>query len=167
MAERDAGSGMKRTVLSLAILAQAAGPAAAQTLLKPPQFAPLIENICLPLVRGGTVAAGEANAKKLAFTASARNETMVTVERAPFLSITLGPGNCYIGLTAVTPPHFRAVEEELRAWLPRLGRYWASSIEGEPVMGTRFRKYRAGGFTVTVEEQIDEHGRRINVNMGK
>jgi hypothetical protein len=158
---------MKQAALSFAILALAAGPAATQTLLRAPEFAPLIEGICLPLVRGGTVAAAEANARKLAFTATARNETMVTVERAPSLSITLGPGNCYIGLTAVTPPHFRAVEEELRAWLPRLGRYWAGRIEGEPVMGTRFRKYRAGGFTVTVEEQIDEYGRRINVNMGK
>ena len=159
--------GMKRAAFGLAILALTAGPAAAQTLLRAPAFVPLIEGICLPLVRGGTVAAAEANAKKLAFTATARNETMVTVERAPALSITLGPGNCYIALTAVTPPHFRAVEEELRAWLPRLGRYWAGQIEGEPVMGTRFRKYRAGGFTVTIEEQIDEHGRRINVNMGK
>jgi hypothetical protein len=151
----------------MAILALLAAPAVAQTLLRPPEMAPLIDNICLPLLRGGTVNAAVADAGKLAFTATARNETMVTVERPPSLSITLAPGNCYIGVAAVTPSHFRLVEEELRAWLPRLGRYWAGGIDGEPVLGTRFRKYRAGGFTVTIEEQIDEYGRRLNINLGK
>lgn len=157
---------MMRTGLALAILALTAAPAGAQTLLRAPELAPLIEHICLPLVRGATVDAAAAAATKLAFTQSARNETMITVERPPALSITLGPGNCYIGITSVTPSLFRGAESELRAWLPRLGRYWASRLESDN-FGVRYRKYRAGGFTVTLEEQIDEYGRRINVSMSK
>jgi hypothetical protein len=128
---------------------------------------PLIEKICLPLVRGGTVQQAVANAQPLAFTVSARNATMVTVERDETLSMTLGPGNCFIGVTAVGYQHFRAIEAELRAWLPHLGRYWAGAIDSEATLGTRYRKYRAGGFTVTLEEQVDEYGRRVNINMSK
>jgi hypothetical protein len=156
-----------RTGLAIAIVALAAGPAGAQNLLRPPELAPLIETICLPLMRGASVDAAAANAARLAFTATARNETMVTVERAPSLSITVGPGHCLIGIAGTTPPHFRIAESELRAWLPRLGRYWAGKIESDALMSLRFRKYRAGGFTVTIEEQIDEYGRRLNVTMGK
>jgi hypothetical protein len=81
--------------------------------------------------------------------------------------MTLSPGNCFIGVTAAGYQHFRAIEAELRAWLPRLGRYWAGEVDAEAVLGTRYRKYRAGGFTVTVEEQVDEYGRRVNVNVSK
>ena len=55
----------------------------------------------------------------------------------------------------------------MRAWLPQLGRYWAGPVESDAILGVRYRKYRAGGFTVTIEEQVDEYGRRLNVTLGK
>lgn len=158
---------MKRAVLSLAILALAAAPAGAQPPAKAPDMAPLIEQVCLPLLKGGTVAAAAANARPLAFTESARNATMVTLERDETFAMTVGPAYCFISLSPATPVHFRTAESELRAWLPRLGRYWAGPVESDTVMGVRYRKYRAGGFTVTIEEQIDEYGRRLNVTLGK
>src|SRR4051812_2398498 len=111
---------VKKTIFTLLFLLPVAGAAEGQTALRAPEVTPLIEKICLPLVRGGTVQAAVANAQPLAFTVSARNETMVTVERDETLSITVGPGSCYIGVTAAGFQHFRAIEAELRAWLPRL-----------------------------------------------
>jgi hypothetical protein len=156
---------MKRAVLSFAIFALAAGAAAAQP-PQAPEMAPLIDRICLPLLKGGTVTAAAASARPLAFSESARNATMVTMARDETFSMTLGPAYCLISLSPATPTHFRTAESELRAWLPRLGRYWAGPVESDAVMGVRFRKYRAGGFTVTIEEQIDEYGRRLNVTLG-
>ena len=159
---------MKKTILAVGLLALMGGMADgadAQFEARPtPEFAPLVERICLPLVRGGKVADAAAAAKALAFAENARNATMVTLERNENLSLTVGPAYCYLTLAYSSPSHFMAAERELRGWLPRLGRYWAGQIEGD-VIGMRARKFRAGGATVTLEEQVDEYGRRLNMTM--
>jgi hypothetical protein len=156
---------MRRTGLAAALLAIMTAPAVAQP--RPAtHYAPILEQVCLPLLKGGTVDHAAANARPLAFAQNARNATMVTLARDESFSLTLGPAFCYLTLSPASPSQFVAVERELRAWLPRLGRYWASGIEPDAILGVRARKYRAGGFTVTLEEQVDEYGRRLNLTMG-
>ncbi len=161
---------MRRTGLAFTALAAllASAPAQAQAPFearKAPAFAPIMDKVCLPLLKGGKVADAAAAAKPLAFAENARNANMVTLERDETFSLTVGPAYCFLTLGLSSPTHFRVVEGELRAWLPRLGRYWAGPVEGDEIMGVRARKYRAGGFTVTLEEQVDEYGRRLNMTM--
>jgi hypothetical protein len=159
---------MKETILAAGLLVLAMGVADgadAQFEARPtPEFAPLVERVCLPLVKGGKVADAAGAARTLAFAETARNASMVTLERNENLSLTVGPAYCYVSLAYSSPSHFMAVERELRGWLPRLGRYWAGRIDGD-VLGMRARKFRAGGITVTLEEQVDEYGRRLNMTM--
>ena len=156
---------MRRTGLAVALLAIMTAPTVAQP--RPaPHYAPILEQVCLPLLKGGSVDQAAANARPLAFAQNARNATMVTLARDESFSLTVGPAFCYLTLSPAAPPQFVAVERELRAWLPRLGRYWAGPIEPDRILGVRARKYRAGGFTVTLEEQVDEYGRRLNLTMG-
>ncbi len=152
----------------MAALASALGGAQAQP-PKAPDYAAIVEKVCLPLMRGGPVEQAAAGARQMAFAQTARNATMITLERPDSLSLTVGGGaapSCYLTMEAATPAHFDAVEPVLRRWLPRLGRYWAGKIEtGRD--GTRYAKYRAGGFTVALEVQRDEHSRRLNLTMTK
>jgi hypothetical protein len=113
-------------------------------------------------MKGGTVAAAVENARPLAFAPLARNATMVTVQRDETFAVTFGPRSCNASLAYADPNFFLAVETELRAWLPRLGRYWAGQIERDGG-GLLYRRYRAGGFTWALEEQVDEHSRRLNL----
>jgi len=160
---------MLRTGLMTALLAAGAIQGAlAQPAFQPrraPQFAPLVERACLPLMRGGTVSQAVENARPLAFAFLAKNATQATVQRDENFTTTFGPRSCFITLAYADAGFFPAVESELRAFLPRLGRYWAGAIEPD-AMGLRYRKYRAGGFTFVLEEQIDEHSRRLNLTVG-
>ena len=142
---------MRRTGLAFTALAAllASAPAQAQAPFearKAPAFAPIMDKVCLPLLKGGKVADAAAAAKPLAFAENARNANMVTLERDETFSLTVGPAYCFLTLGLSSPTHFRVVE-------------------GDEIMGVRARKYRAGGFTVTLEEQVDEYGRRLNMTM--
>ena len=159
---------MQKTVLAAGLLLLGMGMAdGADAQFEPrptPEFAPLVERICLPLVKGGKVADAAGAAKTLAFAETAHNATMVTLERSTNLSLTVGPAYCQVSLAFSSPSQFLAVERELRGWLPHLGRYWAGRIDGD-MLGMKARKFRAGGITVTLEEQVDEYGRRLNMTM--
>ena len=160
---------MVRTGLIAALVALTAGAAMAQqaqfTPRQPPRFAPLVESACLPVMKGGTAAQAVENAKPLAFTFVAKNATQATVQRDENFVATFGPKSCYITLAYADPGFFLGVEQELRAFLPRFGRYWAGQIERDG-SGLRYRRYRAGGFTFDLEEQVDEHSRRLNLTVG-
>jgi hypothetical protein len=155
---------MLRTGLMVVLAFSLSGAALAQP-RKAPQFAPMLDRACLPVMRGGAVAGAVENAKPLAFALTAKNATMATVQRDENFAITFGPRSCNASLAYADAGFFPAVESELRAWLPRLGRYWAGRIETDG-SGLRYRKYRAGGFTWALEEQVDEHSRRLNLMVG-
>jgi len=159
---------MLRTGLMVAAILALCGAALAQPQFQPrkaPQFVPLLERACLPVMKGGTVAAAVENARPLAFALLAKNATMATVQRDENFAVTFGPRSCNASLAYADPNFFLAVETELRAWLPRLGRYWAGQIERDGA-GLLYRRYRAGGFTWALEEQVDEHSRRLNLMVG-
>ena len=168
---------MMRTGLTAGLLAFLAGAAMAQPMAqnqapaaqepqfqprRAPQFTPLLERACLPVMRGGTAAQAVENAKPLAFSFLAKNATQATVQRDENFTVTFGPKSCAFSLAYADPGFFPMVESELRAYLPRHGRYWAGRIEPDG-SGLRQRRYRAGGFTFILEEQVDEHSRRLNL----
>lgn len=158
---------MTRTGLMAVLLALGSlgGAMAQEAPPRIPAFAPLVERACLPLMRGGTVAQAAENARPLAFTILAKNATQISVQRDEDFVVTFGPKSCFATLAHADSSVFAAAERELRAFLPRFGRYWAGRIEPDR-MGLRYRKYRAGGFTFVLEEQVDEHSRRLNLTVG-
>ena len=160
---------MKRTGLVLAVMAVAAGGAAAQ--MRPvrpvtvPDEAPVLEKACLPVAGGSPVAAGVAAARAIGFAVTATHGELATLSREK-LVLNLSPGNCVLTLGPATAAAFPHADHELTGWLPRLGRYWAGETLADAA-GLNARKFRAGGHTVLLWEVADEDERQLNVNIGK
>jgi len=130
-----------------------------------PDVAPVLEKVCLPVAGGQPVAAGIAAGKSMGFAVAATHNDLATLEKGGQV-LNLGPGHCLLTLTDARAATFPHVEQELRRWLPRLGRYWAGGMEADAA-GLQSRKFRAGGHTVLAWEMVDEDARQVNVDIGK
>lgn len=160
---------MNRTCVIMAALL-AASPAAAQMMPMVhagivPDVAPILEKVCLPVAGGQPVAAGIAAAKSVGFAVVVTHEQLATLEQGQMV-LNLGPGHCLLTMNQGRAAVFPHVEQELRRWLPRLGRYWAGGMEADAA-GLQSRKFRAGGHTVLAWEMVDEDIRQVNVDIGK
>lgn len=157
--------------LALALLAGISPAAGQMRPVRPaeavsvPNIAPLLEKVCLPVANGQAVAAGIAAAKSVGFAVTATHEQMATLEREE-MTLNLRPDSCQLTLNQAGDATFPHMDQELRRWLPRLGRYWAGALQGD-AGGFNARKFRAGGHTIQLWEVVDEGERSVNVEIEK
>jgi len=101
-----------------------------------PDFLSLVDNVCLPALKGGSPSAAVAHAQALGFREESQARGGMDMERGA-VRLTLGEKKCKFSLFDARPSAFSDMAEEMTAWAPSHVAGYESS-RGNAGSGGRF-----------------------------
>jgi len=130
---------MRATIALTALMLVAgagAAPAAEIANVNVPDFLSLVDNVCLPALRGGSPSAAAAQAQALGFREESHARDQMDMERGA-VRLTVGEKKCKFSLFDARPSAFSDMAQEMTAWAPsHVDRY--ESSRGNAGSGGRF-----------------------------